>query len=333
MKRVTFFALALLLLFLASCSGEVPTQSTAPQSTSEETEGYFAPSTSPAPNQKILLPLQDKSTLESEKKVAVFVLLGQSNAGGYGLDLAPNEQITTPLKNVYGLDRTKNSSTGKLSWSGYTSDKMNACDYEDHVQSVATCLARSWQSEIDHGKDLPDLYIVHIALGGQGITKEFGWNPPSGKLFTQAKSTLARVKTSLEQSGKQAEFIGLHWIGGEGDLRCSTASLKRDLKGLYLTFFNQLFSSIGHAIPTVLYRINSVDYYTDDDSAYNLIYTNSLFEELSVENEAVTVFDTRTAPCYQPDVVGDGLFGSDKLHYTAEVTNWIAEQILLSYQK
>ena len=43
-----------------------------------------------------------------------------------------------------------------------------------------------WQREIDNGNDLPDLYIVHIAIGAEGITyknlpdgktRKYMWNP------------------------------------------------------------------------------------------------------------------------------------------------------------
>ena len=42
------------------------------------------------------------------KKSAVFILLGQSNAVGHAIPMKKEDIIYKPLKNVYGLSRTKN---------------------------------------------------------------------------------------------------------------------------------------------------------------------------------------------------------------------------------
>ena len=112
-------------------------------------------------------------------KKAVFILLGQSNATGHGIPMAPEDRIETPLKNVFGLHRDHNQSfeTQKLTWSGYTSEGMNLAETQDHTYSVANCLAGKWQKAIDGGKTLPDLYIVQIAIGAQGVREGYMWHP------------------------------------------------------------------------------------------------------------------------------------------------------------
>ena len=47
---------------------------------------------------------------QTEKKAAVFMLLGQSNAVGHGVPMEEKDIISVPLKNVYGLSRKKNQS-------------------------------------------------------------------------------------------------------------------------------------------------------------------------------------------------------------------------------
>lgn len=86
-------------------------------------------------------------------KKAVFILLGQSNAVGHGIPMAPEDRIEQPLKNVFGLHRDENQSfdVEKLTWSGYTSDGMNLGETQDHTYSVANCLASQWQKKIDDG--------------------------------------------------------------------------------------------------------------------------------------------------------------------------------------
>lgn len=66
----------------------------------------------------------------------------------------------------------------ELKWSGYTSFGMNLAEEQDNTYSLANCLAKLWQDEIDSGnkRNLPDLYIVHIAIGAQGVTEGYMWN-------------------------------------------------------------------------------------------------------------------------------------------------------------
>ena len=105
------------------------------------------------------------------RKKAVFILLGQSNATGHGIPMAPEDRIETPLANVFGLHRDQNQSFDitQLTWSGYTSCGMNLAETQDHTYSVANCLAASWQAQINAGAALPDLYIIQIAIGAQGV--------------------------------------------------------------------------------------------------------------------------------------------------------------------
>ena len=65
----------------------------------------------------------------------------------------------------------------KLYWTGYTNYSMNLAEEQDNTYSVANCLAKQWQNEIDNGSNLPDLYIVHIAIGAQGVTEKYMWYP------------------------------------------------------------------------------------------------------------------------------------------------------------
>ncbi|MBQ6625507.1 MAG: hypothetical protein IIX39_06830, partial [Clostridia bacterium] len=57
-------------------------------------------------------------------KNAVFIMLGQSNAVGYATLMPESERISTPLKNVFGLNRENNLSfdNNSLVWTNYTSD-------------------------------------------------------------------------------------------------------------------------------------------------------------------------------------------------------------------
>ncbi len=121
---------------------------------------------------------------------AVFILLGQSNAVGHALPMREEDKIIAPMKNVFGLSRELNQDfkNKELRWSGYTSFGMNLAEEQDNTYSVANCFARMWQDEIDaeNKQNLPDLYIVHIAIGAQGVTDRYMWNPNYEKNDTSA---------------------------------------------------------------------------------------------------------------------------------------------------
>lgn len=55
-----------------------------------------------------------RRTLKKEekvmKKVAVFMLFGQSNATGHAVPMEKEDIVDLPLKNVFGLNRNPNQS-------------------------------------------------------------------------------------------------------------------------------------------------------------------------------------------------------------------------------
>ena len=133
------------------------------------------------------------------KKAAVFILLGQSNAVGHGVPMREEDKILTPMQNVFGLSRDDNQrlDLDQLAWSGYVSYGMNLAEEQDNTYSVANCLAASWQKHIDSGNalGLPDLYIVQIAIGAQGVTDGYMWHPDREKKLVPGK--LGTVDISL----------------------------------------------------------------------------------------------------------------------------------------
>lgn len=283
-----------------------------------------------------------------EKKCAVFLLLGQSNAVGHGVPMAEEDKISSPMKNVFGLSREKNQSfrMDALQWSGYTSGGMNLGEEQDHTYSVANCLASLWQSHIDGGNayGLGDLYIVQIAIGAQGVTEGYMWHPEREErlipgvlgtadisLFPFTMHVLSLLDKSFRQMGREYEVIGLHWRGGENDVTASTEVVERDLFGIYTILFDGFLSMLGR-VPVVLHRIACPDRMTDMDPTGEYLCRmhkiNGVFERLAERYECVTIYDPTTLPQYVPDVRGNGIFIEDAVHYTPEVNRCVAEKIL-----
>lgn len=285
------------------------------------------------------------------KKAAVFILLGQSNAVGHGTPMREEDVIKSPLENVFGLSRENNQSFDNthLVWSGYTSFGMNLAEEQDNTYSVANCLAALWQKHVDDGNryELPDLHIVQIAIGAQGVTEQYMWYPAREKklvggklatvdisLFPFTAHVFSLLDESLSKRGYDYDVIGLHWRGGENDVTASAEYLSEHLAPIYRHIFDE-FNRLLDSPPTVLHklvchdRMNELD--PSEKQLENMHTINGVFDQLAKEYPNVSVFDPRRAPQYQPDVRGNGLFIDDVVHFTPEVNAWVAQDIFNTY--
>ena len=288
-------------------------------------------------------------------KCQVFILFGQSQATGHAIPMSESDKITTPLKNVFGLNRKDNQSFDiqSLTWSGYTSAHMNLGEEQDNTYSLANCLATRWQQAIDSGVDLPDLYIVHISIGAQGVTeqylpngevKKYMWNPLyekkliPGRLWTAdislypfALHILSLLDESFKRHGKDYAVMNLYWRGGEEDMTTPVAVLREKLKGVYEEIFAGFYSALGLKPPVTLNRIVSREAtlkHWGDAGIQSLDYIEQVFESLSQENENISLFDCRNSPYYTATESGNGLFIEDLVHYKPEINWWNAEVIV-----
>lgn len=284
-----------------------------------------------------------------KKKAAVFILLGQSNAVGHGVPMEEKDIIKQPLKNVYGLSREANQSfdNDALVWSGYTSFGMNLAEEQDNTYSVANCLAALWQAQIDRGATLPDLYIIQIAIGAQGVSRDYMWYPQREKrlipgklgtvdisLFPFSRHIFGLLDKSFAEMNREYEIIGLHWRGGEEDALQPKEYLTQQLKNIYVEIFDE-FNRVLRCPPVALHKIVCPDHMNDMDPTgkylENMNYVNDVFESLTISYGNFSVFDPRTAPQYIPDIRGNGLFIEDAVHFSPEVNAWVAEHILREY--
>ncbi len=280
-------------------------------------------------------------------KKAVFILLGQSNAVGHGVPMDEADKIVTPLTNVYGLHRKDNQRLHPtaLTWRGYTSDGMNLGEEQDHTYSLANCLAAAWQQRIDGGEALPDLYIVQIAIGAQGVTKEYMWYPyreekmVPGTLETADISLFpftVRILSLLKDSLGTFDILGLHWRGGENDVTADTSYLQTELHEIYSRIFRE-FSSILNDPPIVLHKLCCPDRMNDMDPTgghlANMHLINRVFAELADSHSNISLFDVNNAPFYENEGREKGIFLPDAVHYTAQTNRWVAESITEQYIK
>ena len=280
-------------------------------------------------------------------KKAVFILLGQSNAVGHGVPMDEADKITAPLTNVFGLHRRDNQRLHPtaLTWSGYTSDGMNLGEEQDHTYSLANCMAATWQQRIDSGESLPDLHIIQIAIGAQGVTRNYMWYPDREETLIPGALGTANISlfplacnifSLLDDSLGEYDIIGLHWRGGENDVEETADYLRAELADIYRRIFAE-FDDRLHTPPIVLHRLCCPDRMMDMDPTGNALenmhFINHVFDVLANENEHISLFDPRNAPFYDPNTREKGLFLPDAVHYTPGVNRWVADHIIDTYLK
>ena len=288
----------------------------------------------------------------SMKKAAVFILLGQSNAVGHRIPMTEEDKITVPLKNVFGLHREPNQSFDitELIWSGYTSAGMNLAETQDDTYSVANCLASKWQAAIDGGASLPDLYIVQIAIGAQGITKDYMWYPQRekklipGKLWTVDISLypftthiLSLLPESLRSRGVEPEYVGIHWRGCENDMRIVGDQPDTPFRDIFTELLSGFRKALKADPPIVIHRLifseRAIETNPTGTSNIGMDIINQVFDAMAAENPKITIFDPRNAPHYILDERQHGILMQDAVHFNAKTNQWVAECILNEYMQ
>lgn len=281
-------------------------------------------------------------------KAAVFILLGQSNATGHAVPMAEEDRIKTPLRHVFGLTRKENQTlhAKKLFWSGWTGAGTNLAESQDDTWSIATCLALAWEKAIAAGSALPDLYVVHVAVGAEGMLGM--WHPdrpekllpgPLGtvdiSLCPYTEHVLSLLPESLAERGLTPDYVGIHWRGGEEDSGKRVGELRGVLPELYRRMFISFDRALGATPPLTLYTMchveRSLAMHPEGFGPESMAYINSLFSEIRDRRGNVELFDIRTAPFWVPDVPTHGIWLEDCIHATPELNRWIAGRILQNY--
>lgn len=287
-----------------------------------------------------------------KKHAEVFILLGQSNAVGHAIPMAAQDRICKPLSHVFGLSRAQNQllHPEHLCFSGYTSAGMNLGEEQDHTYSLANCLAAQWERAAEADPGMPDLYLIQIAIGAQGIGPGFMWNPNYPEqltpgtlgtvnisLYPFTKRILSLLKPSFDQMGVGYHILGVHWRGGEEDTAANPPETEIPLlRPIYRKLFDMFRLALGEMPKTVLYQIeygSKIDERTDADPELmqkNKTATNQMFCDFSREYLAVSLFHPFSLSLYRPDYPKTwGIFSEeDGVHYSGAANAEIAARII-----
>ena len=275
-----------------------------------------------------------------DTKAAVIFISGQSNAHAHGQFLAPEDRITEPLKNVFSLDRETNQSfeITDVIWSGYTTAGMNLGEKQDHTCCLAYYFATLWQAAINRGERLPDLYIVQISIGSQGIINGM-WNRDKEKvmnpgilgkidisLFPWAQQVQHLAMENLRKSGKNPVILGWHWIGSEHEV-WKDAFDRKDLQERYDYFFDKMLASMGQHCPLWLYKINAEHFcQTHDIQLYASENINKALWWQAQRHKDVHMVRPDHCPWWNAEEPLRGIYAPDDAHYLPKVQQWFAEE-------
>lgn len=276
-----------------------------------------------------------------QTKAAVLFISGQSNAHAHGQFLPEADRIYTPMKNVFSLDRNPNQSFDitDVVWSGYTTAGKNLGELQDHTACLAYHFAKLWQGAIDAGEALPDLYIVQISIGSQGLINGM-WNRDKEKVMRPGKpgetgdiSLLPwavyvnrLVMENLKKSGKSPAVIGWHWIGSEQEVWFEAFN-RPDLQERYDYFFDTILDSIGQKCPTYLYKPNVKNFCQTHDIALDAEdKIASALRQQIYRHPHVQMVDAANYPLWDASSPLRGIFAKDEAHYLPEVQKWFADQ-------
>ena len=275
--------------------------------------------------------------MKERDAAAVVFIFGQSNAHAHAQSLPVDSRITEPMRSVFALDRSPNQSfeTESVVWSGFTTAGKNLGETQDHTCSLAYNLAKLWQGAVDFGEALPELYIVQISVGSQGIINGM-WNPDREQklvpgvlgeadisLFPLALRTERLVLRELRERGKRPVVIGWHWMGSEQDI-WHGAWERADFIRRYDSFFDALLEPLGEC-PVYIYKLYDQKFCAQNGIPKRAVdaVNSALGRECERHPGAVMVMAER-CPLWEADGEHCGIFAPDNAHYLPEVQRWFA---------
>jgi hypothetical protein len=332
-------------------------------------------------------------------EVAVLFVMGQSNSAG--LNSLPADYVLTgaqgtgsntggtPAPNVWGI---RNDGWGNIAgnvngpgapftqpisaidqvawvnWSDSTSSDMNL-GYYGGGGNAANFAAHAWQTAINAGEPLPDLYIIHIGWGSQGVDVAddaysgcCGWTMHGVNLWqpmldatktpTYALAPFARrmMYLGLKQilaSGKKPRILGLEWNQWEAEAALlntagNVTTIRRAPQN-YAALFSSFFGAIGSKFPVMIVKPLSAAY---DNAAANAIapYDPAALEDMqkvfegfiAADPSTFSFIDASASPDWNGQPASFGIFwggslggGDGSVHYNLDTQKWFGEQALV----
>lgn len=295
----------------------------------------------------------NNAALFQENDAPILVVLGQSNAYGHGTSLPNNLRNTVGFSNVKGLDRRTHNSVGisNVIWSNYKTQGYLIGYSMDNTYNVIGEFSRMWQNEIDKGTNLPDLYVIHIGAGSQGIAEieksncNNWWPGKAYSLYPLTNVILDKAIKNLRSQGRNSRIIGIHWnqwetevwTGSDLALGGNNAQAITGALSNYTNLFNGFFNTLKtRHIPIYLYYPRS-GVYRNSKGMIKITETLQTLVDTNEENDTNFKFiDAAHSPYWNASnwtvekanasPATFGIFQGDNVHYNGQVQKWFALQ-------
>lgn len=272
----------------------------------------------------------------------VFIVMGQSNSYGHGTSLSTNDRVTTPLANVFSLNRNTLYKTdvgvSDVVWEGLTTLNQHniATNSGDHTASAAKEFGRLWQAHIAGGNPLglPNLYVIEAGWGSQGMTLGSGndrWSPDRDSasvesLYWRVTKTVRCAIQHLKAQGKNPRIIRVHWNqweteawsgGGAGSDLAARANFERMLRG-----FND---ALGADAPWAFFYPHSTTYGAYSEGGKPLNVRRSVISTVAADTVRRRLINPQLSPSWTGVAPDYGIYVADNVHYSAAVQKWFAQ--------
>lgn len=216
----------------------------------------------------------------SSSKHKVFILAGQSNMAGCGM----NHELSSEY--LGEVDRVKIYADGTIDaplkgiWS----------TLKPGFGSGSGCFGPELTFGMDISKAYPDSEILLIKCGWSGTSLQGDWRPPSaggatGPLYTNLIETVNKALAALDKS-IDYEFAGMCWMQGESDA-CNIYPA-RDYEENLTAFINDVRKEFN--APTMPFVIAMID---DSDAWVENAIVREAQVNISKKVPNVFIFDTK----------------------------------------
>ena len=277
----------------------------------------------------------------------IYLDAGQSNAEAWGSTLAVGDQINTPLTNVFVLtNANQDYSRTDVTWTGYTSGNAMIGDNPTAQRpTTAYYIAKEWQRRINAGEALPNLYILHVAHGSQGIHPSLGgagmWSylrsdTATDSYYHMTRHLLSLAIRNLQTAGKNVRFLGCNWNQWESEI-AFTQEAADEATGSFRAIINGFSDAVGTDIPFTFWVPRSFSYnfparfvsvrdqilalQASNPGQFSLMDAGDHPDFLkSAYDAALPTYIASGASAAAPF----GIFHNDNVHYLAKIHEWAA---------
>ncbi len=214
-----------------------------------------------------------------EGPVKIFLLAGQSNMLGQGVNAELPEELAAPFEGVKIWNRRGRA------WEPVAPGTGKRPENFGPEVTFARAIARAMPEE--------DIRLIKFAAGGSSLYQD--WAPPEGAPYRIFMRTARQALEDLEQNGIDYEIVGLLWLQGETDADHNKGDLYEENLTRFIAHMREAFGV--PELPVVIARIMAVAWGVESGHA---ALVQQAQENLAEKDPKVACFSTDDCPPVHP---------------------------------